>query len=261
MQWRVLPVLLLSAALPAFAAPTGEGAAHPFSPGEELVYAVKALGMTAGKARITVGLEEQRGGVGAWPVVVQARTDALFDSIYSVRDRLVTWWNPTDGRVVGHEFYADEGGRRSRSRTSLDHARGIAEVERQREGSGERSKKQYEIPAGAYDVAGAVFALRRRPLAPGTVEEVDVFTGKKVFKLRCTVIGVEKLKTGAGSFEAIATRIETDFEGHFASKRDVRAWFSNDERRIPLRFEAEFALGTLVADLLEARRGIRLTSD
>jgi len=255
MSWRpALSILLLALALPASAAQE-KGAALPFGPGEELIYRVTALGMTAGRARIAVGLPEKRGEVEAWPVVVQARTDSFFDSIYRVRDRFVTWWSPADGRVLGAEFHADEGGERRRSRTRLDHARGVAEVERQR--AGERSRATYAIPAGAYDIAGAIFALRRTPLAPGTVEELDVFTGRKVFRLRCTAVGVETVQTGAGSFEAIATRIELGFDGPFASKRDVRAWFSNDARRIPLRFEAELALGTLVADLLERPGALR----
>lgn len=228
----------------------------PFSPGEELVYKITALGMTAGKARIAVGTETEKDGVGTWPVVVQARTDSLFDSIYTVRDRFVTWWHPASGRVVGADFFADEGGERRRSTSKLDHAAGRAEVIRIEESKGKRTKKNYEIAPGSYDIAGAIMALRARPLTPGSVEEIDVFTGKKVFKLRCTAVRTEKIKTGAGSFDAVFTKIELGFDGQFASKRDVLAWFSNDERHLPLRLEAEFVLGSVVADLVEAKRGI-----
>ena len=265
--------LVVSLAFPAAADPASETAitaaegasggaaplaAHPFSPGEELVYKITALGMTAGKARISVGLGEDREGVKAWPVVVQARTDSLFDAVYTVRDRFVTWWHPETGRVVGSDFYADEGGKRHRSRSTIDHANGKVEVQRVREWNGERSKRSYEIPAGTFDIAGAIFELRRRPLVPGTVEEIDVFTGKKVFKLRCIVEKKETIETTAGSVEAISTRIQLGFDGQFASKRDVRAWFGTDDRHVPIRFEAEFALGSIVAELLESKRGIRL---
>ncbi|WP_373048273.1 DUF3108 domain-containing protein [Vulgatibacter sp.] len=280
---RIVPLvaaLLLTFVAPAGAAPATEGtaetsvatevaaenvvaemqkaAAHAFTPGEELVYKITALGMTAGKARISVGLGSERDGVKAWPVVVQARTDSLFDSVYTVRDKFVTWWHPESGRVIGADLFADEGGKRHRSTSKLDHASGKAEVMRIREWSGERSKKTYQIPAGSYDIAGAIFELRRRPLTPGSVEEVDVFTGKKVFKLRCVVEKQEQVKTKAGTFDAVAVRIQLGFDGQFASKRDVLAWFSNDERHVPIKFEAEFALGSIVAELVEAKRGIRL---
>jgi hypothetical protein len=230
----------------------------PFSPGEELVYRITALGMTAGKARISVGHGAERDGVTAWPVVVQARTDALFDSVYTVRDRFVTWWQPESGRVIGADFYADENGKRHRSSSRIDHTSGKAEVLRVREWNGERSKKSYDVPAGTFDIAGAIFELRRRPLVPGTVEEVDVFTGRKVFKLRCTVERTEQVKTQAGTFDAVAVKIQLGFDGQFASKRDVRAWFSNDEHHLPIQLEAEFVLGSIVAELIQAKRGIRL---
>lgn len=241
------------------------GAAAPqnrtraFSPGEELVYKVTALGMTAGKARITVGHATNRDGTDAWPVVVQARTDSIFDKVYTVRDRFVTWWHPETDRVIGADFYADEGGKKHRSMSKIDHSTGKAEVLRILDWKGgERTRRSYDVPPGAYDIAGAIMALRGRPLVPGTIEEIDVFTGKKTFKLRCIVERVEKRKTGAGTFDAIATRIQLGFDGNFASKRDLLAWFSNDERRVPLRVEAEFALGSIVADLLESRKGISL---
>lgn len=261
---------------PTTSAPVGDGAptessptessplqaprkARSFTPGEELVYKVTALGMTAGKARITVGHATNRDGIDAWPVVVQARTDSIFDKVYTVRDRFVTWWHPETDRVIGADFYADEGGKKHRSMSKIDHGTGKAEVLRILDWKGgERSKKTYDVPPGAYDIAGAIMALRGRPLVPGTVEEIDVFTGKKIFKLRCIVERVEQRKTSAGTFEALATRIQLGFEGQFASKRDLLAWFSNDDRRIPLRVEAEFALGSIVADLLEARKGISL---
>ncbi len=230
----------------------------PFTPGEELIYKISALGMTAGKARISIGSSTEREGVSTWPVVVQARTDSIFDSIYSVKDRFITWWNPSTGRVVGSEFYADERGKRHRSKSRLDHESGKAEVQRLKEWSGERSLKSYEIPAGSYDIAGAILALRGRPLMPGTVEEVDVFDGSKVFRLRCIVEGYEKVKVGAGSFDAIATRVQLGFDGNFKSKRDLKTWFSADERRIPLRMEADFVLGSVVADLISAQKGVSL---
>lgn len=230
----------------------------PFTPGEELVYKITALGMTAGKARISVGSSTHREGVATWPVVVQARTDSVFDSIYSIRDRFVTWWDPATGRVVGNEFYADERGKRHRSRSRLVHDEGKAEVFRLKEWNGEKSTRSYEIPAGSYDIAGAIMALRGRNLVPGAVEEVDVFDGKKVFRLRCVVEGREKVKVGAGSYEAIVAKIRLGFDGNFQSKRDLKVWFSSDDRRLPLRLEAEFALGSVVADLLSEQRGVSL---
>ena len=229
----------------------------PFSPGEEMVFQIGALGMKAGKARVAVGASTDRDGVSAWPIVIQARTDSIFDAVYSVKDKFVSWWHPESGRVVGADFYADENGKRHRSRSRLDHDAGKAEVKRENV-SGKRTVDSYDIPPGAYDIAGAVMALRARKLAVGDVEQIDVFTGKKVFALRCTVLGTDRVKTAAGSFDAVVAEIELGFDGNFASKRNVKAWFSNDERHLPLKVEAEFMLGSVVGELVDYRKGVSL---
>lgn len=224
-----------------------------FRPGEELHYNVRALGLQAGKAQIQVGALTERDGVSAWPLVFQARTDSIFDSIYSVKDRFVTWWDPESGRVVGADFYAEERGKRHRSRSTLDHEAGKAEVVRVQEWNRKRTVRTYDIPSGAYDIAGALFELRNRPLTPGSEETLEVFTGRKVFTLRCFVEGKEKIRVAGEERDAIVTRVQLGFDGNFASKRDLRAWFSDDERRIPLRVEADLVLGSIVIALERQR--------
>ena len=178
-----------------------------FSPGEELVYAIEALGMDAGKGRVTVGTPTDRDGVRALPIVAQGRTDSLFDRVFSVRDKFISWWDPATGRVIGSDLQADEGGKKSRSRSVLDHKAGKAYVRREK-ATGERTQSTYDLPAGAFDIAGAVMELRNRKLEPGTTEEVKVFTGRKTFTMRCRVEGLERITVPAGSFEAISTMTE-----------------------------------------------------
>lgn len=228
-----------------------------FSPGEELVYQIEALGMEAGKGRVTVGTPTDRDGVRALPIVAQGRTDSLFDRVYSVRDKFITWWDPATGRVIGSDLQADEGGKKHRSRSVLDHAAGKAYVRREKV-TGERTQSTYDLPAGTFDIAGAVMELRNRKLEPGTVEEVKVFTGKKTFTMRCKVEARERITVPAGSFDAVRTTISLGFDGKFASKGDVVGWFSADERHIPLRLEAELVLGTLRSELVQYRKGVSL---
>ena len=248
---------LLAALLPIAAAAQDAPKPAPFTPGEEMVFHIEALGMDAGTARISVGSAADREGVSAWPIVILGKTDSLFDSVFSMKDKFVTWWEPESGRVLGADLFADEGGKKHRSRSVFDHAAGKASVRREK-ATGERSVSSYDIPAGVYDIAGAIFALRGRPLSPGSTEEVKVFTGRKVFTLRCPVHGPQKLKVPAGEFDAIAATISLGFDGKFASKRDLKAWFTNDERHVPLRAEAEFALGSIVGELTRYRKGVTL---
>jgi hypothetical protein len=120
-----------------------------FSPGEELVYQIEALGMDAGKGRVTVGTPADRDGVRALPIVAQGRTDSIFDRVYSVRDKYITWWDPATGRVIGSDLQADEGGKST--------ARACSTTRRARPPprEGERPHRAPTTPPGP-DIAGAV---------------------------------------------------------------------------------------------------------
>lgn len=224
-----------------------------FGPGEQSIYKIQYLGMTAGTAQLTVGAETRQWGLPVWPIVTLASTDSLF-RIYPVRDRFITYWDSTAGRTIGHDFYADEGRKKRRQRVKLDHASGSAQVMKQKEGEAP-AESTHEIAAGSADVAAAVFALRSRPFKVGDVIEVPVFTGSKSFNLRASVEGVEQLDTSIGAREVFRIRVQTEFSGKLASKSDMVAFMTTDSARLPVRIEAEFVLGKVVAELKEYKAG------
>jgi Protein of unknown function (DUF3108) len=40
------------------------------------------------------------------------------------------------------------------------------------------------------------------------------------------------------------------FQGLFLNQGNIRVWFTNDERRIPVRMKAKVIIGSIVADLV-----------
>jgi hypothetical protein len=63
---------------------------------------------------------------------------------------------------------------------------------------------------------------------------------------------VEKIETirGAwGTSETIRVLVVMPFEGIFLNQGNIRVWFTNDARRIPLRMKAKVVIGAIVADL------------
>ncbi len=215
--------------------------------GEQSDYSVRYLGVEAGVAQITVGLPMQRFGRDVIPVVCTARSNALAN-FYKLDDRFVEYLDPATNQTVGSEFYADEGGRRRRERIVYDRETRSASRERQRF-DGTTTAATLELPDGAVDVAAAAFTLRQRPLRPGDIYELPIFTGDLSFTTRATVVGPERITTDAGEFEAIEVRVSSQFSGKLAAKKDLVVYFSADARHVPLRVEAEFLLGTVVIAL------------
>ncbi len=226
-----------------------------FGPGEQTTYKVEYLGMHAGSAQITVGAETFQWGQKVLPIVTMARSERMLD-FYPIRDKFVSYWDTSQERSVGSDFFMDENRVKRRQRVKLDHDAGKATVMKQDEGKDERVGT-HDVAAGTFDMAAATFALRNKPFAIGDTYELPVFTGRRSFTLKATVEGKENLTTPLGKKDVYRVRVQTGFDGKFVAKRDILAWFTADDARVPVKIEADFVLGTIRAELLDYKSGRR----
>jgi len=223
-----------------------------FGPGEQSLYRVQYLGVTAGTAQITVGAPMKQWGQQVWPIVSLAKTDPTL-GVWPIKDKFVSYWNSEGQRSLGSDFFVDENNKRRRQRIQMKDSR-TAHVVRQKEGAAP-VEDTHELPEGSMDLAGAAFALRSRGIADGQEYTYPVFTGSKSFLLRAKVDGRQRLKTTLGEREVFRVKLQTEFAGGLQTKRDIVAYFTTDASHVPVRIEAEFVLGSIVADLAEYKQG------
>jgi hypothetical protein len=247
--FRLLAVLALGLAQTSAAETTA------FGPGEQVVYRASYLGIPAGNIQVTVGAEfpDQPG---IWPVVVLARSDiGLF--FFPIRDKLVLHWDAVHSQTRGMEMWADENHKRRHLKITFDQAEGKASVFRQLEGQ-EPLQTELSVTPGAADVGSALYLLRTYALAPGSEVTVPVVTPSKQFPMRAVVERRELLHTGLGQQWTVRVRLTTDFSGKLQAKNDLIIYFTDDEAHVPVRIEADLALGTVVAEAVEYHSGLRV---
>jgi len=218
-------------------------------PGEQITYRVSWLGLPAGMANVTVGAESSE-RPGSLPIVTNGRSDLV---VYPIRNKIISWWDPASGRSQGLEMYSDENRKRRRLKIDFDRSTGKALVYRQVEGESPR-ESQVDVPAGAVDVASAVFFIRAARLADGDTLTMPIFTGSKLFKGLAEVEGRAKVETPLGERDAIRVRLRTEFSGKL-NARELRIWFSDDAAHVPMRMEADFALGPVVVEWTDYKPG------
>lgn len=224
-----------------------------FTPGEQASYRVQYLGVTAGTAQVTVGAPMKQWGKDVWPIVSVAKTDSVA-GVWPVKDKYVAYWDFNAQRVLGSDMHEDQNNKRRRVRVRMSEDGHSALVVNQKEGE-TPSENQHEVVQGTLDVAGATFALRNRVLEVGQEYAFPVFTGAKSFTMKARVEARETLDTKLGRQDAFRLRVYTEFSGNLASKRDLVAWLTADERHLPVRIEAELVMGSLVAELTDYARG------
>ncbi|WP_163780074.1 DUF3108 domain-containing protein [Myxococcus vastator] len=224
-----------------------------FGPGEQSSYRVRYLGITAGTAQVTVGAHMKQWGQDVWPIVAVARSNDML-GVWPIKDKFVSYWQPERQLVVGSDLHADENGSRRRQRIKMEPDGKTAFVVKQKEGESPYESTR-EVTEGSLDVTGATFALRNLELAVGQEYAYPVFTGSKQFTLRAKVEGREVLDTALGDKEVFKLSVKTEFGGNLASKRDMFVYFTTDPSHVPVRVEAEFALGTIVAEITDYKPG------
>jgi hypothetical protein len=232
------------AALPALAsdAPPIRSA---FGPGEQATYEVSYLGVPAGTAVITVGLKMQQYGQDVWPIVCTAQTEL---AIFPVKDRYVSYWDFAAGRNVGSEFFADENRKRRREKSRYDAQLKKIFATKQKEGSAP-VEVTYDVPEGVVDLAAAAMQVRNQPLSVGQELKVPIFTGLVTYQMTAKVEGKEKLSTRLGEKDTFRVTFTAEWSGMLKAKRALTLWFLDDPSHLPVRFEAELMLGSVVAEL------------
>lgn len=99
--------------------------------------------------------------------------------------------------------------------------------------------------AGTYDLLSALYRIRSMPLSDGSSYLITVLHESEMYQAVVKVTGRELIKTNVGSFNTIVTRVS------LKSGRDysIRAYFTDDERHVPVLVTAKHSSGQIRAEL------------
>jgi hypothetical protein len=227
-----------------------------FGPGEQTTYEVSYLGITAGKAEITVGWEMEHKGRTVWPLVCVGETNETTSKLYKIKDRLVSYWDPAAREAIGADFFVNESKHRAKERFNFDLEANTATVVREAPGW-PTTERHYQLEEGTVDLAAAGFIFRNYKLVPGESHLLPVFTGARTYRMRVTVVGKENLKTGLGELEVYRVTFNGEFSGKLAAQGLMTIFYTTDEKQLPVRAEAKLALGSVKIDAVKYEAGRR----
>lgn len=100
-----------------------------------------------------------------------------------------------------------------------------------------------EFP-GMYDLLSAIYRVRALPLGDGASFLLTVVHDGDQYNAEVKVIGRQQLKTNVGSFNTIVTRLSVKSLDY-----DVRVYFSDDERHVPVLITIKMKAGEIRAEL------------
>jgi hypothetical protein len=106
----------------------------------------------------------------------------------------------------------------------------------------------------AVDILSSLYLVRAKALKIGEDVLLDIHSGKN-WPLVVKVLRRETVKVAAGKFDCFVVEPHLRNHGLFVQKgRKLTVWITADERRIPVRMEAEILIGSVSAELKDQRR-------
>ena len=199
------------------------------------------------------------GGEPLWLFHGTAVSSGFVSVFYTVNDAIRGWVDPKNYRPRRLEIHVDESGERGRREVVYDPASGVAHYLRDRTFHRKRGPNRLErddpLDPEAVDALSLFFHLRSLALAPGQEFGVMVHENGKNRPVRVAVAKRETISTPRGKVKTLPVAVRLILEGKLESQRAFRIWLSDDDRRVPVKFAAELAFGSVKGVLVEYAPG------
>lgn len=202
----------------------------------------------AGEAELKVMPKTERNGVPALHFQMLARTNAVLDAIYKVRDRVDAYVTPGLERTLFYQQKQREGSRRRDVTVHFDWERSEAVYANYGD-----PRPPISLLPGSLDPLSGLYYTRCLPLAEGVVVDRAVTDGKKNTMGHVRVEKRETLTVKAGTFETFLLIPDHSEVGGVFEKSpgaELHVWVTADERHIPVRVKSKVIVGSFVGDLI-----------
>jgi hypothetical protein len=185
---------------------------------------------------------------GVYETEADVETVGLVSLIYGMALRCTAVSDDEDLLSLRWGFTTEEGdGKRVEVRFQPERDRAISVIR-----NGDEVKTSKPEAPGMLDPLGAIYALRRTRLELGRSFRLNLFTEWFVYCAKVLVAARERIRVPAGEFDAILVRVDISRSKDGEPSEAARAaglWLTDDDRRIPVRIEADSKLGRLTLDL------------
>jgi len=219
--------------------------ARPFHVGEQLTYEISWLNIVAGTAVMEVTAAGTDGEQPLMKLITTAQSRPAITKFFPVDNRVESILDPAT-LLPEHLFFKRREGKKKEDIEYTFH---------QKEGTVTVVKggttEKLEMPPGTQDVISCLYYARSTlSLQPGSFLTMNVHHDKKNRKLEVRVEGIETITSSWGKVDTARVLVIMPFQGIFLNQGNIRVWFTNDDRRIPVRMKAKVIIGSIVADLV-----------
>ena len=158
-------------------------------------------------------------------------------ALFAINNDYVTYVDPGTGWPFHGQQTIRETGRTLETTADFSQPAGAAAIP---------AKHTADFP-GTYDFLSAVYRVRALPLTDGSAYTLSLRNENQNYQIEIKVNGHQMVRTSVGSFNAIVAQVrvkESQGNGY-----DLKAYFTDDQRHVPVLIVARLSAGEIRAEL------------
>jgi hypothetical protein len=226
-----------------------------FDSGEWFKFRIHYGFFTASYATMEV-LDSKVSGEEMYHIKGRGKSTGLLSLFFKVDDDYQTYINKKTGAPSKFIRKIDEGGHTKDIKIDFNHDTKIALVNDIKH----NTKSSHIIKTGTQDMMSAFYYLRNHVdinnLTIGKEFTINMFFDKENFDFKLKFLGREIIDTKFGKVASLKFRPYVQSGRVFKEQESLTVWISDDKNKIPVRLQADLAVGSIKADL-EAYKGLK----
>ncbi len=230
---------------------------HILKSGEKYTFDISWTIFRAGVATIEVVDDIEVAGEDAFMLKAELNSAKYFENIYKLNNTLRTYVKKENFFPIKYEMKQRESGQNVDDVQLFDEKELKTYFYYKRLKKGKLKKKSEEkfIPRFFTDSFSALFFVRGLPLKTGYKFGFPMVTRTKVWLLKAEVIGEERINIMDQYINTYKVKAVTQFPGVLKKRGDIVFWFSKDQEKRLLKFEAKIKIGSVKGELIDYTPG------
>ena len=227
-----------------------------FQDGEWFKFEMNYSGfLKAGNATLSVN-ETNLNGKSVYHVVGKGWTTGAIKWFFKVKDRYESYFDKVTGAPYKFIRKIDEGGHTKDVEINFDHDAKLAEVKNLKKNEISTINTEQDVQ----DMVSMYYYLRNQidisTLKVGDEIKTNMFFDEENYGFKLKYLGKEIIKTEFGKVKTVKFRPYVMAGRVFKEEESLTLWVSADKNKIPLKIQADLAVGSLRADL-KAFKGLK----
>jgi len=221
---------------------------NPFKVGETMRWDLYYIGIRAASLTVTIKPFVDINGRKAFHFNGIAQTTSLMKYIYRVYDVIDSYVDFEYFIPLKMTLTMDESKQNVSMVLNYDHKKGKSYFWKKRiddKRKATETRREDDLTPMAQDIFSALYYMRTHELKVGDKVKFVVHDNGKNWTMTLSAVKTEKVWTRKGDVDCILLYPTVERNGEKFTKGKMNLWVTNDERKIPIKFEAEVKIGSM----------------